>query len=268
MRSRFEVRDMLRTPRAHNLVEALKLARRGVPVFPCNADKVPCLKLGPGFGGATTEPELIKEWWSKWPDALVSVRTGIRFVVLDIDCAKHVEAAQWYGNANLPVTRTHITRSGGRHLLFRPDECFRNTSSRICRGVDTKGINGCAIWWPACGLDVLHGDVLAPVPGWIIKAFTPPPRIVQPSPREVKTSAQAQRKVDGIIRAMVEAPPGQRNALAFWGALRFAEMVSQSLLSRADAIELVVEAASRSGLPRNEARSTAHSAFRIRLNEA
>jgi hypothetical protein len=83
----------------------------------------------------------------------------------------------------------------------------------------------------------------------------------------VKTPAQAQRKVDGIIRAMVEAPPGQRNALAFWGALRFAEMVSQSLLSRADAIELVVEAASRSGLPRDEARSTAHSAFRIRLNE-
>jgi hypothetical protein len=83
----------------------------------------------------------------------------------------------------------------------------------------------------------------------------------------VKTSAQAQRKVDGIIRAMVEAPPGQRNALAFWGALRFAEMVSQSLLSRADAIELVVEAASRTGLPRHEARNTAHSAFRIRLNE-
>jgi hypothetical protein len=248
--------------------EALKLARRGVPVFPCNADKVPHVKLGERFKYASTDPDQIREWWSQWPNALVSVRTGIKFVVLDVDCAKHVEAAQWYGRANLPTTRTHVTRSGGRHLLFKPDDRFPCTTSKIYRGVDTKGVNGCAIWWPACGLDVQHGDVLSPAPDWIIKALKPPPPIVQPSSREVKGSAQAQRKVDGIIRAMVEAPPGQRNALAFWGALRFAEMVSQSLLSRADAIELVVEAASRSGLPRNEARSTAHSAFRIRLNEA
>jgi Bifunctional DNA primase/polymerase, N-terminal len=247
--------------------EALMLARRGVPVFPCTADKVPLVKLGPGFKHATTDPNLIKRWWSKWPDALVSVRTGVKFVVLDIDCAKHVEAAEWYGKANLPITRTHVTRSGGRHLLFQPDERFRNTTSRICRGVDTKGINGCAIWWPAEGFEVLHGDVLAPVPEWIIRQLAPPPPIVPPSPRKAHTSAEAQRKVDGIIRAMVEAPPGQRNALAFWGALRFAEMVSQSLLSRDDAIEIVVEAASRTGLPRHEARSTARSAFRIRLNE-
>jgi len=252
---------------ARNLDAALMLARHSVPVFPVNADKRPLVKLGEGFKHASVDPDMIRDWWSQWPDALVSVRTGIKFVVLDIDCVKHVEAAQWYGKASLPITRTHVTRSGGRHLLFQPDERFRNTSSRICRGVDTKGINGCAIWWPAWGLDVLHGDVLAPVPDWIIKALKPPPPIAPPSPREVKTSAQAQRKVDGIIRAMVEAPPGQRNALAFWGALRFAEMVSQSLLSRADAIELVVEAASRTGLPRHEARSTAHSAFRIRLNE-
>jgi bifunctional DNA primase/polymerase-like protein len=247
--------------------EALKLAGKGVPIFPCNANKVPLVKLGPGFKDATTDPDLIRRWWSKWPDALVSVRTGIKFVVLDIDCVKHIEAQEWYGKASLPITRTHVTRSGGRHLLFQPDERFRNSSSKICRGVDTKSVNGCAIWWPACGFEVLHGDVLAPVPDWIIKALKPPPPIVQPSPREVRSPAQAQRKVDGIIRTMVEAPPGQRNALAFWGALRFAEMVSQSLLSRADAIELVVEAASRTGLPRHEARSTAHSAFRIRLNE-
>jgi hypothetical protein len=240
---------------------ALKLARHGVPVFPCNADKVPCLKLGPGFGGATTDPDLIKEWWTRWPDALVSVRTGTKFVVLDIDCAKHVEAAQWYFEANLPLTRTHITRSGGRHLFFQPNERFRCTTSRICRGVDTKGINGCAIWWPACGLEVLHGGVLAPVPEWIIRALEPPPPRVSPSPREVKTSAQAQRKVDGIIRAMAGAREGERNAIAFWGAARLAEMVAQSLISSDDAIAIATEAASRSGLPYQEARRTAQSAL-------
>src|SRR5262245_55097011 len=111
--------------------EALKLARRGVPVFPCNADKVPLVKLGAGFANASTDPDVIKDWWTHWPDALVSVRTGIKFVVLDVDLAKHPEAAQWYGRANLPITRTHITRSGGRHLLFQPDERFRCTASKI-----------------------------------------------------------------------------------------------------------------------------------------
>jgi Bifunctional DNA primase/polymerase, N-terminal len=42
--------------------EALKLARRGVPVFPCRADKVPLVKLGSGFKDATTDPDLIREW--------------------------------------------------------------------------------------------------------------------------------------------------------------------------------------------------------------
>jgi hypothetical protein len=241
---------------------ALILSRHSVPVFPCNTDKVPYLRLGPGFGGATTNPDLIKQWWSRWPDALVSVRTGIKFVVLDIDCAKHVEAAQWYGKANLPITRTHVTRSGGRHLLFQPDECFRCTTSRICRGVDTKGINGCAVWWPACGFEVLHGGVLAPAPEWIIRALKPPPLIVPPSSREVKTSAQAQRKVNGIIRTIAGAHEGERNTLTFWGARKFAELVGQGVLGRDTAIKIVVEAAARTGLPRDEALTTACSAFK------
>jgi bifunctional DNA primase/polymerase-like protein len=238
-----------------------------VPVFPCRADKVPLVKLGPGFKDASTDPDVIRDWWLQWPNALVSVRTGIKFVVLDVDCTKHVEAAQWYGRANLPITRTHITRSGGRHLLFQPDDRFHNSSSKICRGVDTKGVNGCCVWWPAYGLEVLHAAVLAPVPAFIIKALEPPPPIASPPAREVQTSTQAQRKIDGIIRAIAGAHAGERNAVTFWGACRFAELIKQSLISRNDAIEIVVEAASRTGLPRHEARSTALSAFRAQLNE-
>jgi Bifunctional DNA primase/polymerase, N-terminal len=158
------------TGRAH---ETLALARRGLPVFPCGDSKGPLTPRG--FKDATADPDQIREWWSRWSNALVSVRTGIKFVVIDIDLTKHVEAAQWYGRANLPITRTHVTRSGGRHLLFQPDDRFRCTTSKIYRGVDTKGINGCTIWWPACGFEVLHGETLAPVPPWVIKALEPPP---------------------------------------------------------------------------------------------
>jgi hypothetical protein len=155
------------------LDEALTLARRGMSIFPCRADKSP---LTPhGFKDARTDPDLITAWWSMWPDALIGVPTGGEFVVLDIDCSKHVEAMEWYGKVNLPLTRTHVTRSDGWHLLFEPNDRVRNTVGKICRGVDTRGLGGYIIWWPACGFDVLHGDVLAQVPEWIIKALEPPP---------------------------------------------------------------------------------------------
>ena len=238
--------------------EALALARRGVPVFPCGDNKSP---LTPhGFKDASTDPDLITTWWSRWPDALIGVPTGGKFVVLDIDCGKHVEAAEWYGKANLPITRTHITRSNGRHLLFQPDDRVRNTAGKICRGVDTRGHGGYIVWWPAHGFDVLHDDVLAPLPEWIIKALGPPPPPIMP-PREMQTSGQAQRKIDGIIRTIAGAREGERNAVAFWGAARLAEMVAQSLISSADAIDIATEAASRAGLPYQEARRTAQSAL-------
>jgi phage baseplate assembly protein W len=242
--------------------EALEIASHGVPVFPCSSEKIPLLKLGPGFRNATTDPDLVRAWWSRWPDALVSVRTGIKFVVLDVDCAKHVEAMQWYEQALLPTTRTHITRSDGRHLLFQPDDRVRNTTSKICRGIDTKGINGCAVWWPACGWEVLHREKLAPFPDWIIKKIAPPPAPTRlPALRKVQSTERVQRQLEGIIRTIASAPTGERNAIAYWGASRLAEMVDQALISSNEAIDIAIEAASRAGLPYLEARRTAQSAL-------
>src|SRR5262249_26631794 len=119
---------------------ALKLAREGVPVFPCKEDKRPFTARG--FKDASCDADLVHKWWTDWPDALIGVPTGERFIVLDVDCAKHFEAAQWYGKANLPATRTHVTRSGGRHLLFRPDSRIGNSASKICKGVDVRGRGG------------------------------------------------------------------------------------------------------------------------------
>jgi hypothetical protein len=245
------------------LHEALALARRGVPVFPCNTGKVPHVKLGEGFKYASTDPDQIAAWWTQWPNALVSVRTGIKFVVLDIDLAKHPEAAQWYSKANLPITRTHITRSGGRHLLFKPDDRFRCTTSKICRGVDTKGVNGCAVWWPACGLEVLHGDALAPVPAFIIKALereSPPPPVISASGLTRARSSSA--SIRGALSVLARAKEGERNAVLFWTARCMGKAVRNGTISENEALAMLTAVGRQVGLPNHEVLATARSGMR------
>jgi hypothetical protein len=196
---------------------------------------------------------------TRWPNALIGVPTGIKFCVVDLDL-QHREAQEWYGRAKLPDTRTHITRSGGRHLLFKPHAEVGCTASKVWKHVDTRGAGGYIIWWPAEGHKVLHANTVAPVPSWIIAKLNPtaPPS----APSSPLTLDQAQHKLAGIIRTIANASVGERNHVTFWGACRLAEMVGENALSQAEAINLAIEAATRAGLPHHEARRSAASAFK------
>jgi len=236
---------------------ALNLAIKGVPIFPCGADKRPLTLRG--FKDATARPDVIKHWWTCWPNALIGVPTGERFCVIDVDL-QYVEAQQWYGRANLPLTRTHITRSGGRHLLFQPHPQVSSTVSKLHRHVDTRGDGGYIIWWPAHGHEVMHGDVLAPVPDWIVRRLDPPAAPPRSTPAYALTNPDA--KIAGILRTVATAAEGERNSITYWGACRFAELVAVNAISRIDAVGLLAEAATRAGLPHREAVRTIQSAFR------
>lgn len=81
---------------------------------------------------ATQDPELIRRWWSRWPDAGVGVVTGEKsggLAVIDLD--EHPEDGRhgvalleaWEKeNGEIPETWTARTGSGGRHLFFRLQE--------------------------------------------------------------------------------------------------------------------------------------------------
>jgi hypothetical protein len=249
------------------LAAALDLAQQGYAVFPCvnrpmdpNVDKTPLTQHG--FRDATRDINRIARWWRRWPDALIGVPAGIKFVALDLDL-QHADAQQWYerNRPRLPLTRMHVTRSGGRHLLFAPTAHVGCTTSKLGHHIDTRGLGGYLIWWPACGLDVLHGGVLAPVPMWITELMhvAPPALPVRP----IRLSPEhAQVKLAGILRTIARAHQGERNTVTFRGACRLAEMVAGGMLSQADAVALAIEAASRTGLPNSEARRTAQSALR------
>jgi len=238
---------------------ALKLAR-SLPLFPCRDDKSPY--TGNGFKDATQDSQRIEHWWTRWPDALIGVPCGPKFCVIDCDL-QHPEARDWYSRANIPTTRIHTTRSGGRHILFRPNDAVGCTASKIWKHVDTRGANnGYVIWWPSCGYGVQHGGVLADVPDWIIARLGPK----EDRPRVIRTIDLdgVPAKVGGIIRAITDALEGERNKLLFWGACRLRELADQHLIPRDDAFDIALEAARRTGLPYGEALKTVRSAFQVR----
>jgi bifunctional DNA primase/polymerase-like protein len=244
-------------------IEALKLAREGIPIFPCGAGKRPLIQHG--FKAASADPDQVHLWWTEYPEALIGVPAGEKFVVVDLDL-QYTEALTWYDDhcADLPLTRTHVTRSGGRHLLFKPNDEVRNTAGKICRGIDTRGQGGYIIWWPALGHEVLYGGALADIPEWLIARLQKPSAEVIPLRRAPlrSNSEAARRKLDGLIRTIAGATVGERNHVTFWGACRLADMAEQSAIGRDDAIAIAIEAASRNGLPRYEAAQTVQSAFK------
>jgi hypothetical protein len=240
-------------------IEALKLARKGIAVFPCGNDKRP---LTPhGFKDASADGDVVHEWWTQWPDALIGTPTGAQFCVLDLDL-QHVEAQAWYDEhrADLPLTRTHTTRSGGRHLLFKASSQFGCSAGKLGPHVDTRGTGGYIVWWPACGLEVLHGDVLAPVPEWVVEALAAKPIELRPQ-WALPASTPSSASIRGALRVLAEAREGERNQALFWVSCRMGAAMRAGIITEAEATGLLVSVGRQVGLLDREILRTARSGF-------
>ncbi|MET4242720.1 bifunctional DNA primase/polymerase [Bradyrhizobium sp. RT10b] len=246
------------------LASALRLADRGLPVFPCAASKRPTCPHG--FKDASRDPSAVRALWRDYPGPLIGVPTGetTGLFVLDVDSAKHDTAADWLERyaPYLPDTRAHRSRSGGVHFLFRHRRGLRNSQAKLALGVDTRGDGGSILWWPAAIDQGHHRAPLAELPEWLVKALTPPPPPTKTDVQRPRTPEAARAKVAGIVGAVAAANEGERNSLAYWGACRLAELVTQGVIGPGDAIALAVEAARQAGLSPNESQRTVASAFR------
>lgn len=138
------------------LLEALKYAAHGYPVFPLKG-KIPAIEGG--FRSATIDEAVINRWWQgKYVGCNIGIPTGeaSRFWVLDID-NKAPEANGLNSLRNivaehgeLPITVTQRTGSGGQHLLFRwRDTEIRNSAGRIGPGIDVRGDGGYIVASPS-----------------------------------------------------------------------------------------------------------------------
>jgi hypothetical protein len=259
---------------------AIDLSSQGYACFPCRLSADPEINKSPackhGFKDARTDELSLRRLWRKSPGALVGVATGLasRASVLDID-RKHPEAWEWWAEhrERLLPTRVHRTSSGGLHLVFRHLDGIKNSTSKINKGVDTRGDGGYFIWWPATGLPVLCEGPIKPWPDWLCVPATPSrPRpsieiAARRSAPSVGSPHATMSRLMGLLRMVATANEGNRNSLLFWATCRVRDMSTAGALDgdeAQDALDALHEAARRTGLNPLEINRSIVSAMRPR----
>jgi len=135
-----------------NYAAALEVAAAAWEVFPCKWTG-PYAKAPMTINGhlnATTDPDKIKIWWTKWPNAMIGAKVPDSLLVIDLDPRNGGDLEKLVALVgDLPPTLTVWSgrNDGGRHLYFlRPYGPL--TSTRLPQGIDLK-VNGYCIVPPS-----------------------------------------------------------------------------------------------------------------------
>ena len=164
------------------LTAALSLPKDGAPVFPCAADATPY--TAHGFLDATTDPEIIRKIWKRWPDALLALPTGSvsGTLVLDIDKKNGKDGESSLSaledkHGTLPATLEVLTPSGGRHLYFNHPDCETQCSTdKLGIGLDIRADGGYVIAPPShrnggtYEWEASNPEEFAEPPPWLVDA--------------------------------------------------------------------------------------------------
>jgi hypothetical protein len=167
------------------LAFALRYASRGWPLFPLRyRSKEP--RTTHGFHDATTDCGIIRHWFSTWPDANLTIRTGAGLCALDIDPRNGgddtlSDLEQIHGQ--LPTTARALTGGGGVHYLFEIGDGLK-LPSVLGEGIDIKSEGGYIVAAPSVhpsgkpytwDLGALPSETpIAPLPSWIVARASAP----------------------------------------------------------------------------------------------
>ena len=165
---------------------ALRAAQMGFPVFPIKPeDKSPFVKW---TLTSTRDPEVIKDFWNGFPNAMVGAVTGwvSGYFVLDIDVKDGKEAFEKLndfvssvGTEPLPTTMIVQTPSSGLHLYFKMPKGvdIRNSAGELGKGIDIRANGGYVAFLGSVRADgksyqLIQGDNqnIADAPQWLIEA--------------------------------------------------------------------------------------------------
>ena len=128
------------------------LAEKGYRLMPVlTRNKVPLLDNWSHEASANAAK--LVEWGHMYPECNWGLLTGENLFVVDIDPVKDGDN-QWkllVGKRPLPPTVTTVTGTGGFHYYFKMpvDFVVTNTSNKLAKGVDTRGVGGQVIIPPS-----------------------------------------------------------------------------------------------------------------------
>ncbi len=199
------VRKRMKLRRATNkpalLANALRYAEMGLSVIPvhnpingqCSCGQSNCTSIGkhPRISAwpqkASSDPETIRSWWKRWPQANIGLATGNTFAVLDVDkknggldSLKSLEEEI----GGLPDTVRVDTGGGGRHYYFQKNSPINNSAGALGPGLDVRGTGGFIVAPPSLHLSGKRYRYsknipfalghIAPLPDEILRRLAPP----------------------------------------------------------------------------------------------
>ncbi|MFD1716723.1 phage/plasmid primase, P4 family [Georgenia deserti] len=250
-----------------NIDGALRWARRGRPVFPCDARKRPL--TAHGFRDATTDEDQVRAWWARHPQALIGMPTGKASGVTILDVDVPAGPGSLLGleveHGDMPETFTVSTMSGGRHLYFRAWPGSKSSAGKLGDGLDVRGEGGYVIVPPSPGYAIERNLRPAEAPAWLRELATAEmtPTTTAPidtdapeftsMPPEMQQAAQAY--VDTAVNGIVD----ELRATASWPEEHTDEHGRGWEKTQADAAYRLAELASAAWTPLSI--EDAHAAF-------
>lgn len=279
------------------LAAAVDYAARGFPVFPIfemSDGQCSCLagatcrdpgkhpRTTGGFKAATTDPEKIRAWWTRWPNANIGISTR-RLFVLDSDpghAGDETLAGLLAENGELP--KTPMARSGGRglHLYFKePKEGARCSVGKIGPGLDVRAQGGYIIAPPSnhrsggtyTWLDDLDKVDPAEPPAWLVDLARRPEAKIDDNPPPIKrsksTGGYGRKILEGNCRVIAAAPERSRNNTLNREAFWIGRIVGNGDISEPDALSALHVAGEACGLGEDEVTTTVARALQAGITQ-
>jgi Bifunctional DNA primase/polymerase, N-terminal len=245
--------------RGHKLIDAaLELAAAAWEVFPCrpSGPQAKSPLTAHGHLDATMDPDQIKQWWARWPDAMIGAAVPDSCIVIDVDPRNGGNLADLEAlTGPLPATLTAWSgrNDGGRHLYFqRPYGPL--TSTRLPAGIDLKVRGYCIVppsIHPATGQPYRWEEhPVAALPHQLRE-------LLRPAPQPISTQGSGPSSSAGLLRTVAEAQEGNRNNALYWAACKAA---ADGILDQV--AEDLIAAAVTAGESESKARRTVASARR------
>lgn len=145
-----------------------------------SAGKHPIGRLAPhGLKDASSDPAVVREWWTKCPDANIGCLTGDSFWALDLDGAEGIQqfTDMLDKHESIPFGPMAATGGAGEHWLFSYHTDPVKSRSLKGYSIDTRGDGGYIVLPPSNHIS--GGEYrwhrsplnypLGPAPGWLME---------------------------------------------------------------------------------------------------